>query len=547
MKATLHFENPYKSMSMDMDNSILNCSLMDVSHHPIRAEEPAHTECINGVSESALLENIQSINMVLNHSESVPTEDFVKGFISSILESPIITKKNQLVNFTEKLNDLEEMLKDFNKPKLMKKKTLNKPKNIILEGIKEVESEEEDKNEREEGERQEEIKVEEKNTEETGEETIEEGNEEEKNDLNRAFVVEELDQSNGSLKNLDNSGLMGVMSPIIGNSILKAMKMKQEDFFDEFDQRYTQLKKIFRNCKKMEKENSVVKESIEELATALTHFSLNSNLDLASHILKYCRELKNNETKILDIEVLEYTKKGLEKLKKEVTQKKENPERQSEFGGISQILTDKSHFDVSCDDISNQRVLSELNCSTPDVKKMVVMKKHDEKDSQLLKESQNFADITTSAIKNLNNSTDANVFDDRKKSLEMAFNFLPIENENKSDKEKEEEKKVGNMVDELCNSGIIKMSNSMMVNKNDESLDYSRILSNSVLLDGESYKPRINPLNESMATMGNSNVNNMRVFNYFWTPRYLRTGVSSFPFDKGDTADSDNCNEKEKQ
>ena len=50
----------------------------------------------------------------------------------------------------------------------------------------------------------------------------------------------------------------------------------------------------------------------------------------------------------------------------------------------------------------------------------------------------------------------------------------------------------------------------------------------------------INSLNESMVTVPRLNCASMRVYNYFWTPRYLRTGVSSFPFDEP-TVENVNC------
>lgn len=37
-------------------------------------------------------------------------------------------------------------------------------------------------------------------------------------------------------------------------------------------------------------------------------------------------------------------------------------------------------------------------------------------------------------------------------------------------------------------------------------------------------------LNESMVSMASRNIQKLRVSNYFWNPRYMRTGVSSFPY-----------------
>lgn len=38
-------------------------------------------------------------------------------------------------------------------------------------------------------------------------------------------------------------------------------------------------------------------------------------------------------------------------------------------------------------------------------------------------------------------------------------------------------------------------------------------------------------LNESMMSMASRDINSLRVTNYFWNPRYMRTGISSFPYD----------------
>lgn len=55
---------------------------------------------------------------------------------------------------------------------------------------------------------------------------------------------------------------------------------------------------------------------------------------------------------------------------------------------------------------------------------------------------------------------------------------------------------------------------------------YASNLNESMLFSDE-----INPLNESMMTIPREDLDQLRVYNYFWTPRFMRTGVSSFPFD----------------
>ena len=51
-------------------------------------------------------------------------------------------------------------------------------------------------------------------------------------------------------------------------------------------------------------------------------------------------------------------------------------------------------------------------------------------------------------------------------------------------------------------------------------------------IDIQSLQNSRNYLNESMVSMPGSDIQNLRITNYFWNPRYMRTGVSSFPFDK---------------
>ena len=48
------------------------------------------------------------------------------------------------------------------------------------------------------------------------------------------------------------------------------------------------------------------------------------------------------------------------------------------------------------------------------------------------------------------------------------------------------------------------------------------------------------PMDESTISMAHRDISKLRVTNYFWNPRYMRTGVSSFPFNQANDFEKDN-------
>lgn len=494
MKATLHFDNPYKSMSMDLDSSILNCSLLDVSHNPLKAEDASHTtsDSINGVSESALLENMKNINLILGHSTSPPSEDFVESMVAMLLESPLFTKKEKVPRYGEKLAELETVLKSFSKMDVLMNSNLSFKKSP-LEGIKEVESEDED---------EEKIKAD--------------------------MVKKEVE---------------------VKHTMTVSEIIKKETPFDVFEKKLLDLKKKFYSCQEIEdKDSKSFLEGIEGLSASFVEFSLSENIKLGNHISEFFKNSKEKVSKLsknsylrlselMNSKFLELEKLIMPKLDS-IKKGEEFDEVDPEFGDISQIdlgalgepLETEENEEVDSKNVSTVKILNDIQDGenhvdlTPEKKEMINFKK-----SPIVKKIQKKQKSNASSE---NTEFQKEEEDNINKKVE-AKDLIHLKNE-----DDEHSKEVEEIADNLYNSDILQQNNSYEDIQSDP-LDYSRILSNSMFLDDQGSNRQTDILNKTVSIMPTADPTKFTLTNYSWMTKNLITGVSNLPFFKPEDDNGD--------
>lgn len=97
-------------------------------------------------------------------------------------------------------------------------------------------------------------------------------------------------------------------------------------------------------------------------------------------------------------------------------------------------------------------------------------------------------------------------------------------------------------IENHLHSGL-NLNDSMIINKRIGGITQSFVIGNLKNNLGPQEEPtcqsfyfntknnnEVSSLNESIITIPRENLDDLRIYNYFWSPRYLRTGVSSFPF-----------------
>lgn len=589
----------FKKMSFEMDSSILNSSLLDISHNPLKAEESCLniTQTVDGVTEIAMLENMKNINLIFKERDVDPREDFIESFVSVLLESPIIKKRTKVLRFNSELKELETCLRKFVMCESPRKKLESAYVNEIYREAKQVESFELDsdhepvfarnlskssfvketkenfvKSSRKMG-REDldksvlEVRdfVVEVKQEEGDDDDKEKSKEREVDPLNRAFITEPdeelIESSNGEISEKD------LMESPTKNILISSDIMKDEDTFDSYQRKFTQLKKKFKHCKNLvntpqQKESpSRVKESIDDLVSHFVSFTLNDGLNLQDHVSKFLDKIPKENTKGTNVNAVTKVVQNMKKISERIQErysKVSEGDSKPEFDNISMITPSLSRRDrragnlsfMSSRNNSAKRLLKDFD-SLPkfDPKRKVFLT-----NESLINFSKNQVQSDSkieihSPRKNSRHSSEDTEF--QKETPRKNLKLEKVKEEKKRTlfnffSNQPTDRRVEKMASNLYNSAILKEERhkSSIEEITEDALDYTKILSNSMFLEDKNYRSRVNPLNESLATITNPNPSSMRIYNYFWTPRYLRTGVSSFPFDNPvDTDELDNAGE----
>lgn len=566
--------------STTLNNSLLNCSLISISNNPNDISGFSITEITKktdpdfAVNENNLLEAIEKFNNM--NFEDIPSKKFLKKFFRELKNSHIWfenLKERDLIDGEEIDGDKDNCRKfDY---ELIKERMENvlkdekieieeddgfKRNGMILDGLKESkieensDEEEEDKNIDEE--------VESKNIdeeEENNQKNIDEEDEKEKCQdiemmdkscqidllvqddegvLDQAFIIEDKAEEVEEEENMDKGvNLIPEFGSILDDikPTEKANKGRGEDknFVEDIRKELKEISLGVNKLKSIEENGKIenisfkllmkldclVNINIPKISNEVCDFIIGKlNIkDKQGHqespdlekILKIIRNFKKEEKTLNITNSLLYTKSS-EKIKR--------------VGGIS---IDKNLLKIDLSAIKG----SPENLTLKETPKFSTQNSEinfeNNKEIISFRETENSEYLVTfnDEEENLKEGS-LNKISLKKKTPATEIEKIYISQEEKLIQLNEDEEDL--------------LEKSIIITKKIGGMNQSFLLQNIDISSQENSNRSfskmsgigVNSLNENIATIPRNDLDDMRIYNYFWTPRYLRTGVSSFPFNQ---------------
>lgn len=502
-----HYSSPINSLNVSLNNSLLNCSLMTTTNNPneISGFSIADiTQKMNpdfAINESNLIESFETFNNL--NCEDEPSEKFLRKLFFEL-------KRSHIWSIHENIDEKKKF--DFDQM-VEKIKIITGEKDLVV--LAELDEEKTD------------ISREDDNIyfEDKAIQVVEENKKQED------FDLDEEDRKNESEEE------DYIIEEIVSDEELKE---NEENRLDEGNLRLN-LRDIL----------EVLETKLREFKKGIHKLRRSPDLKIRELIsLKILERLEDIKIQIIP-ELLEesilFIKKKLkiETPHRSLNNCEEIIKKIRQLKGLKKLNSSKFHiFDKKQENFKN--LIKNLNLSTPSVE-------------ESKEEENNFK----KKLKKENIYCYPNPNKDKKSHHQEEESFIPLlkdltnENQNSYDSEHEIKEPQKSSCEEKFdkpkpkilgnNSPNLHMRNNssfivtrkigglnqsfILPQMNEESTGYisDREISLS-FINGKNFQGPVNKLNENIATIPRENLDELRIYNYFWTPRYLRTGVSSFPY-----------------